>query len=82
VLLELLSLAFRDLAIAGEGIAPLSGMDAAVLDRWRPARPPGEWGLLLERAQAAAEDLSQYVDPRLAVEALLADVMPARGASR
>jgi DNA polymerase III delta prime subunit len=74
LLLDLLALGSRDLALASAGVAPISGLDAHALadlsGRWAAAH----WRRVLERAGLATEDLASNVEPRFAVEAMLAEV--------
>lgn len=78
LLLDLLALAFRDLALASAsaGVPSLSGFDPARLHALAPRRPAGTWEVLLERTELATRDLRSSVDPRFAVEALLAEAVP------
>lgn len=78
LLLDLLALSFRDLALAAtaEGIAPLSGLDPARLAALAALRPPEVWEALLERTELATRDLFSSVEPRFALEALLAEAVP------
>jgi DNA polymerase-3 subunit delta' len=83
LLLDLLALGFRDLALAScPDVAPISGLDPALLAESRTRRSAEEWGLLLERAEVATGDLVSNVEPRFAMEALLADACPAAEVSR
>ncbi len=77
--LELLALAFRDLVIARAGVnAPLtSGLDRARIEALAARRSPATWEHLFRRTELAAEDVASSVEPRLAVEALFADALPA-----
>jgi len=81
VLLELLALALRDLVVAGFATDLASGIPP---DRVRAlaARLPTEaWLTLFERTELALSDLDANVEPRLAVEALFAEALPAAGAA-
>jgi len=84
VLLELLALAFRDLAVAAVApeVAPVSGMGATVVADLVGGRPPGDWEALFTRTEVAISDVDANVEPRLAVEALLVEAVPGGGAPR
>jgi len=77
LILDLLALAFRDLALADvAGLEPLSGLDPDVLAGLAARRPAPVWEALLERTELATRDLGASVEPRFAVEALLAEAVP------
>jgi DNA polymerase III delta prime subunit len=77
LLLDLLALGLRDLALgAGAGAEPISGLDRSVLRALAPRRRPEVWEALLERTDVATRDLAASVEPRFAVEALLAEAVP------
>ncbi len=77
--LELLTLGLRDLVVAGAGDrAPLaSGFDPTRIAELARRRDPETWERLFRRAELAAEDVDMNVEPRLAVEALFAEALPA-----
>jgi DNA polymerase-3 subunit delta' len=79
LLLELLALAFRDLAVTGPApdVAPVSGLDPDDVAALAAGRSPAEWERLFERTETALSDVELSVEPRLAVEALFADAVPA-----
>lgn len=79
VFLDLLSLALRDLAVLSAGASPdlRSGIDPAFALEVAQRRTPDDWERLFRRAEVAAEDLDMNVEPRLAVEALFVEAMPA-----
>jgi len=80
VFLDLLSLALRDLAILSCGASPAlrSGLDPDFARDLAQKRPAEDWERLFRRAELAAEDLELNVEPRLAVEALFVDALPAK----
>lgn len=80
VLLELLALAFRDLAVtsAAPEVPPVSGLDPEDVAALAARRGAAEWERLFERTETALSDVGASVEPRLAVEALFADALPAR----
>jgi len=84
VLLELLALAFRDLAVIGTApdVAPVSGLDPADVAALAARRSAPEWERLFERTELALSDVAASVEPRLAVEALFADALPAPAIGR
>jgi DNA polymerase III delta prime subunit len=83
LLLDLLALGFRDLALAHCGdVKPISGLAPALLAESKARRSAEGWRLLFERAELATADLAANVEPRFAMEALLADACPAAEATR
>ena len=78
LLLDLLALGFRDLALiaATPDIECISGMDPAMLELMAARQPAEVWEALLERTEEATRDLGSSVEPRFAVEALLAEAVP------
>jgi DNA polymerase III delta prime subunit len=84
VFLDLLSLAFRDLAVLSSGVpAELrSGLDPKLAHELAARRAPEDWERLFLRAQDAAEDVELNVEPRLAVEALLVESVPTPDSNR
>lgn len=83
LLLELLTLSFRDLAILGvvPDVPARSGLDEAFVRDLAARRPPEDWEHLFARSEIALSDVQRSVEPRLAVEGLFADALPL-GASR
>jgi DNA polymerase-3 subunit delta' len=79
VLLELLALAFRDLAVIGAApdVPPVSGLDPGEVAALAARRSAPEWERLFARTELALSDVGASVEPRLAVEALFADALPA-----
>jgi DNA polymerase-3 subunit delta' len=79
VLLELLALAFRDLAVscAAPDVAPVSGLDPQAVAALAARRSAPRWERLFARTETALSDVEASVEPRLAVEALFADALPA-----
>lgn len=78
--LELLSLCFRDFILlsAFPHVNLVSGLDRATgLDLAR-LRPIEDWERLFARSELALSDIRVSVEPRLAVEALFAEALPAR----
>jgi DNA polymerase III delta prime subunit len=84
VFLDLLSLALRDLAILSAGASQdlRSGLELEFARGLAEQRPAEDWERLFQRAELAAEDLEMNVEPRLAVEALFVDALPARDSGR
>jgi len=78
LLLELLALAFRDLAIFGAvpGVRLVSGLSPERVADLAARQPGPVWEGLFERAEVALSDVNASVEPRLAVEALFADALP------
>jgi DNA polymerase-3 subunit delta' len=78
LLLELLALAFRDLAISGvvPGVRLVSGLPARGVAELAALQPPPVWEALFERAELALSDVNAAVEPRLAVETLFTDALP------
>jgi DNA polymerase-3 subunit delta' len=78
LLLELLGLAFRDLAISGvvPGARLVSGLPPDRVADLAARQPPPVWEALFERTELALSDVNASVEPRLAVEALFADSLP------
>jgi len=83
LLLEMLALALRDLVVAGAiGRARLlSGLDEPAARELATRLPPEAWERLFERTEVALADVAANVEPRLAVEALLAEALPRVGAA-
>jgi DNA polymerase III delta prime subunit len=77
--LEMLTLALRDLVVApiAENAAMASGLERARAVELAQRRAPEEWEWLFRRAELAAEDIEWNVEPRLAVEAMFAEALPA-----
>lgn len=82
LLLDLLALGVRDLALAASvgDVEPLSGLDRGTLASLAPLQPPEVWESLLDRTEMATRDLAASVEPRFALEALLAEAVPSAGA--
>lgn len=79
LLLDLLAVSLRDLVLASsyEGFRSASGLDPAWIAALARRRDPEDWERLFRRAELAADDVASSVEPRLAVEALFADALPA-----
>ncbi|MCA9754084.1 MAG: hypothetical protein KC591_17930, partial [Gemmatimonadetes bacterium] len=79
VLLDLLSLTFRDLALqtAAPDLRLASGLPADFVRSIAARQPVEVWEELFDRTGAAAADVRLSVEPRLAVEALFVDALPA-----
>jgi DNA polymerase III delta prime subunit len=78
-LLELLALAFRDVALATAvpDIPSLAGLDPSVVRELAAARGVETWERLFEASITASADVDRSVEPRLALEAMLTDAVPA-----
>jgi DNA polymerase III delta prime subunit len=81
LILDLLALGLRDLVIAASAgdVEPLSGLDRSWLARTARRRRAEDWDRLFERTEVALQDIQANVEPRFAVEALLAETVPASG---
>ncbi|MFN8177494.1 MAG: hypothetical protein U0167_06190 [bacterium] len=81
LILDLLALGLRDLVIASSAgdVEPLSGLDRGVLARIARRRGAADWDRLFERTEVALQDIQANVEPRFAVEALLAETVPGSG---
>jgi DNA polymerase III delta prime subunit len=77
-LLDLLALALRDVIVTrlGPELPPISGLDDESLRAAAAARPAREWEEIFDRTAAALADVEANVEPRLALEALVADAIP------
>ena len=75
VVLELLALSFRDLAVVSTApdVAPVSGLDADAARDLAGRRTAADWERLFARTEIALSDVGAHVEPRLAVESLLAE---------
>jgi DNA polymerase III delta prime subunit len=78
LLLDLLALGLRDVVLAGAApdVAPASGLAPDVVRRLAARRDAAVWEDLFDRAGVALADVEANVEPRLAVEALLAEAVP------
>jgi DNA polymerase III delta prime subunit len=79
-LLELLALSFHDFVLARlvPDARPATGLERAKALQFAARRPIEVWERLFGRTEVALEDLRASVEPRLAVEALFAEALPAR----
>ncbi|NNE42910.1 MAG: hypothetical protein HKN12_01765 [Gemmatimonadetes bacterium] len=75
VVLELLALSFRDLAVVSTApaVPPVSGLDPEAARMLAARRPAADWERLFGRTEMALSDVASHVEPRLAVESLLAE---------
>jgi len=78
-LLEVLALCFRDLTLAACGLdAPSrAGLAAPALRELATGRTADEWERLFHATERAVADVESSVEPRLALESLFADALPA-----
>jgi hypothetical protein len=77
--LDLLAHGLRDVALLDCGVTPMSGVDAAALGELAGRRGPHYWHAAFARTELATEDIRSNVEPRFAVEALLADICVPEG---
>lgn len=81
-LLELLVLCFRDLALAAVPSVPLlAGLDDGFVRELSARCAVDDWERLFSRAELAISDVQRNVEPRLALEGLLVDALPAGAAA-
>jgi DNA polymerase III delta prime subunit len=79
LLLDLLAHSLRDVALVECGVTPMSGVDAAALAELAGRRESRYWHAAFARTELATEDIRSNVEPRFAVEALLADICVPEG---